>query len=54
MLPLKLLVLPTKYTPFVKDGEGAVIGSFLLSALDRLKVGAGVVKSGPKIVAKNH
>ena len=42
LVPSKLFVLTkTKNTFFIEDTEGSVEGTFLLSALERLKVGVG-------------
>ena len=49
-LSSKLLVSPMKCTFFVKDGRGSCKGSFLFSALDRLKVGVG--ESGDKLLIR--
>ena len=43
LVPSKLLVPHMKYTSFIKDGEWAVVGSFLLSVFDRLKMGVGEI-----------
>ena len=42
LVPSKLFVLTkTKNTFFIEDTEGSVEGTFLLSVLERLKVGVG-------------